>query len=113
MARTDRGVQGYGDRVGIAGWVYRGTTQPPLTPREEDLDTAKRAPEALQGLEWVVSRSGRVSLGVRRRGRYPPPLPAVGPAPLGIPQNAASGPIRARFSAIFLKVSQNAEVSPK
>ena len=43
-----------------------------------------------------------------------PPLPAVGPAPLGgTLQIAASGPIRARFDDISWKLSQNHEVSPK
>ena len=39
-----------------------------------------------------------------------------GPAPLypgPLPENAASGPITARFQDISLKVSQNREVSPK
>ena len=43
-----------------------------------------------------------------------PPLPAVGPAPLGrTSQNAASWPIRARFNVISCKVKQNGQVSPK
>ena len=89
----DSGVRvGYGDQVGTGG-VYRvGNTGSPSTVESGGL-TAKRAPEDLQGPEWVVR--------LQRAPELPrPPLPAVGPASLsrdlspGIP---ASGPIKARF----------------
>ena len=105
-----RGVlPGYGD-----GWVPgRGNTgtQPSCSGRGPR--TAKRAPEALQGLEWVV-------LGARAsvQAWYHPagPVgslrapPCTSPSLLG---NAASWPIRARLRSYSSKVSQNRVVSPK
>ena len=55
---------------GVPGWVYRGgytgvgiregNTGVLPSHRGEGLMTAKRAPETLQGSEWVVMRAGRV-----------------------------------------------------
>ena len=63
---------GYGTRVGILGGyqggLYRGSTPSHPAPREDGPMTAKRAPEAPQGLEWVVMGSGRVSWGDGGRG---------------------------------------------
>ena len=99
-----------GVRVGYGTWVGRGRGIPVAHPAcsRRVLLTAKRAPEGLQGLEWVVSRS-------RTSAAPGPPLPAVGPASLsGLAPRAipASGPITARFHYILLKVSQNGGVSP-
>ena len=101
-----------GTRVGIQVGTGEGYTgYYPHRPREEEPNPAERAPEALQGLEWVGLGSGRVSLGVRRVGGpwYHPSGP-VGPCRPSLyqgPWNPASGPIRARFHVISLKVSQN------
>ena len=98
------GVWGPGGyREGYTGYY-------PATLLEEGPDTAERAPEGLQGLEWVVSGAGRTG-----DGRYHPAGP-VGPASrpsLYLPCKAASGPIRARFKVISSKVSQNGGVSPR
>ena len=51
---------GYGDRVGVPGWLYWVL---PSHLLEEVPSTAERAPEALQGLEWVVLGAGRTGLG--------------------------------------------------
>ena len=109
MARTDRGVY----RVVRAGWVWRvgipGSTYPARRARNPANMTAERAPEVLQGLEWVVMCS--------RVGACPSTHPA-GPVRHPClpwywdPLNAASGPIRARFSLIYCKVSQKGRVSP-
>ena len=61
---------------GYTGWVQGGVI--PVHPARcsrRGLGTAKRAPEGLQGLEWVVPRA-------RTRPALRPPLPAVGPASL-------------------------------
>ena len=62
------GVPGWCGAGGVqAGWVYRGGTRVgiqgglyrvPSQLLREGSETAERAPEALQGLEWVVSEAG-------------------------------------------------------
>ena len=89
----------------------------PATLLGEGPTPAKRAPEGPQGLEWVGVGPGRTWDG---GGDGPGPTPA-GPGRSGTPsppwsrtsQNAASWPITARFEAIYCKVSQNGQVSPK
>ena len=75
--------------------------------------TAKRAPEPLQGVEWVVicSRTywGRCSM-THPAGPVGDP---AGPLPGHASALPASGPIRARFHLISYKVSQKGIVSPK
>ena len=71
--------------------------------------TAKRAPEPLQGVEWVViscsARYPRMPFG---SGRAPVPSPCS-----SAPRKPASWPIRARFNLFYVKLSQNGEVSLK
>ena len=91
----------------VLGRVIPGTTQPHCKAEHVP---AKRAPEGLQGLEWVGTCIARPS--------YPdhPLRCAPGPAPLSgylSPGKAASGPIKARFHDIYTKVSQKRGVSPK
>ena len=98
------GLGGY-SRVGNTGVYY------PAIPRlREPPQTAKRAPEALQG-------AGVGGLGWRNtlRARHPPFGPGRVPGPSLVPPraNAASQPIRARFHLIYCKVSQNSIVSPE
>ena len=105
-----------GVRVGYTGWVIReGNTGYPATVRSGG-QTAKRAQEGPQGLEWVVWLQR--PQGVRRRdGSCTHPSGPVGPAPLALPGAGPSQmpPLgqRARFHDISMKVSQNDEVSPK
>ena len=93
-------------QVGVPGWVYRvgsrvGNTGTPSQLLEEQTQTAERAPDALQGREWVVW----VQRTYRRRGRvlYHPPGPVGAvPAPpctgpLGMPPPANRGEIRPHF----------------
>ena len=42
---------------GYTGWVIQGSEHGKPTFAKGDLQTAERAPEAPQGLEWVVCRS--------------------------------------------------------
>ena len=83
----------------------------------EQAHPAKRAPEALKGLEWVgwvqrvptPSRVPAVTSPVptlRARSPFPPPAGA------GLPGTGLALK-RARFDLILLKVSQNCIVSPK
>ena len=100
---------GYGYGVwGTGGWG-RGSTHRPSTLLEEQ--TRQRSgPRNLPAGRWS-GWSGAADVQAPT-----PPLPAVGPAPLGgtLPRaNAASGPIKARFNLILLKYSQNRVVSPK
>ena len=95
---------GYGTRVG------RGRVIPGQYPAAKDVHckgilTAERAPEALQGLEWVV----RMPVPVRPHPPLQGPFPAVTGAPRA---NAASQPIRTELRSIYCKVSQNRVVSP-
>ena len=101
----------------MGGWVgeglYRCTTQ----PLREVPEPAERAPEGLQGLEWVGSGAG-IPLFGDGGGDGPGPPFGPGRSPLGPSlsrtlQIAASQPIRARFLLISRKVSQNRVVSPK
>ena len=96
------------------GWVQGGVI--PGTPpaaRGGNPDRRSRAPEALQGLEWVVRVDGRTGGAVQaptmRARSVSLQEPSLVPAPL----TAASWPIRARIDPISCKVSQNGQVSPK
>ena len=65
---------GYGDRVGTG----RGNTGYPATrarPRKAEADTAKRAPEAPVGLEWVVSAAAPTWPALPARQSPPTPDP--------------------------------------
>ena len=75
--------------------------------------TAKRAPEALQGLEWVViCCSAPVQHQDHPCGARS--VPAGPPCPgASLPENARLLANKARFHHILLKVSQNDEVSTK
>ena len=101
-------------RVGIQGGYRGSTTQP---PREEDPSPAERAPEAPVGLEWVGDGVWTRVPGCSAAGTalYHPAGPVGSPwaPPCTGPQNAASGPIGARFDLISYKVSKNGQVSPK
>ena len=107
----------------VPGWAIPGTTQ----LLGEGLQTAKRAPEAPAGCwsGWSAGPGARSpenkakygTLG-RRRGRllrppFGPGRSLAGPSLSQDPRNAASWPIRARFTVISHKVSQNGVVSPK
>ena len=64
-------------RVGVPGWVYRvgrqgGYTGVLPSHRGEVPSTAKRAPEAPWGLEWVVLGTGRAPGTVGGDGPVPP-----------------------------------------
>ena len=76
--------------------------------------TAKRAPEALQGLEWVVQgwtdvRAARSAPRTTLRARSVP----QGPSLSWDPWKCRLWANMARIDLIFLKVSQNRRVSPK
>ena len=88
-----------GIRVGIREGAIPGTTP---APREEGPDTAKRAPEALQGPEWVVSGAGRVTGGWTG---IPHPAGPVGLArqpSLGIPSECRLLANRGEINGHFL-----------
>ena len=72
---------GYGTRDGytgwVAGWVIPGPVPTQPAARKEVPRTAKRAPEGLQGLEWVVRGAGCV-----RASDPTTPDPAGPPGPL-------------------------------
>ena len=57
--------------MGIAGGYREGYTGVLPSHRGETLLTAKRAPEALEGLEWVVRRVGRAPETVGGDGHIP------------------------------------------
>ena len=103
---TGRWVYRVGIRVGIPGEYY------PAAARGSPM-YSEAGPGSPAGLEWVVHGAGRVSQGVRRRDGpwYHPAGPVAHPwAPCTRDlANAASGPIRARFRLILLKVSQTAK----
>ena len=103
-----------GTRMGYNGWVIGGVYRVPShAARGEVLMTAKRARKPCRGWSGGHEELGRPSSpGTTLRARSVPcrPLPVPG---LPSPGKAASGPIRARLRLIFLKVSQNDEVSPK
>ena len=127
-ARARRGVYSGGVRVrgacregiqgGYTGWVL-GRAIPVYYPAgccEEPTLTAKRAPEAPVGLEWVVRVGGDYGVWGRRRGRsYPhPPGPVGPPGPsLGYDLRMPPHSQRARYHLIPYKVSQNRRVSLK
>ena len=104
-----------------AGWVGGpGEYYPPSMLLEEVPGTAKRAPEHLQGAEWVVPGAGRTGEYGDGGGDGPCTTPAgPGRSPCRCPpctgtlRIAALQPIRARFQVISSKVSQNRLVSPK
>ena len=111
------GCTGWVYRVGIPGWVP-GRAIPGYypAPARKGPCTAKRAPEGLQGLEWVVH--GAWTRHPVRPGSCTHPLGPVGPLQ-GPPwyrtlprANPASWPIRARLPSFYCKVSQNRIVSP-
>ena len=103
---------------GYRGGVYRvgrGRGIPGVLPScsGRGVLTAERAPEGPQGLEWVVSTARAF-----RHPGPPTPGPLVLPGPASLSwappsSKPASGPIRARFHDISLKVSRNGHVSPK
>ena len=97
----------------VPGWAIPGTTQPARCSRGSTRYSEAGPGSPWQGLEWVVSRTGRA----RAPGTTTPgpcrTLRARFAVPGPLPENAASWPIRARFSDILLKVSQNGKVSPK
>ena len=105
-------------RVGTGGAIP--VYYPPSQLLEEVLGTAKRAPEAQHGLEWVVPRAGRTGEYLVFGGWAAPETTPAGPgrSPRCPPclrtlRNAASGPIRTRFQLNSVKYSQTDEVSPK
>ena len=99
----------------VPGWVYRvgrGRAIPGYYPASSKAEV----PDSEAG-PGSPTRSGVGGLGLQRPpgSRYHPcgarsacSLPVPGPSPL-----PASWPIRARFTSILLKVSQNDEVSPE
>ena len=92
--------------TGGRGRVIPGT-QPAAKRRTQ---TAERAPEALQGLEWVVWVCSAPCTSA--------PTPAgPGPAPAGhslvLLEQCPTRANMARFRSIFSKVRQNRQVSPK
>ena len=98
-------VAGWVSRVGIPGWVYRGAIPGyyPATPKST-LRPAKRAPEGLQGLEWVGLRVRALGTCGDGGGDGPGTTPAgpgrsspAGPPCTGTLQIAASWPYRARY----------------
>ena len=98
-------------RVGTAGWVYgvgtgRGNTGYPARLLEEVPIPAKRAPEALQGLEWVGIGAGRA------RGRISPPC-GPGRSLQALPgicsQKRLSGPIRRDLTSFTVKLVKTEE----
>ena len=103
----------------VPGWVYRvgigeGYTGVLPTDRGEALQTAERAPEGPAGAwsGWSVGLGAPAGPGTTPSG--PGRHPAGTSLYLAqLPGNAASWPIRARFGSIYLKVSQNGQVSPK
>ena len=107
---TGSGVRvGYGDRVGTGRGIP--VAQPARQGRTpvSGVLTAKRAPEALQGLEWVVSMQRPVRPHPPLRG----PVGACSPSLVLLEQTPASWPIRARCDLFYVKLSQNRVVSPK
>ena len=80
-----------GVRAGYGtGWVYRVGVQEGYTgyypaPREDSPMTAERAPEGLQGLEWVVIGLGRVSWVFGGGDGHIPTLRARSVPPVGPP----------------------------
>ena len=103
---------GYGD--GYTGWVYRGVLP---SHRARRSPTSEAGPGSLREAGVGGLGAGCVSHVVFGGGDGPSTHPA-GPVAYGLPgtgtlQIAASGPIRARFSLISCKVSQNPEVSPE
>ena len=109
------GVQRVGTRVGIQR-VGTGRAIPGYYPAARgDLHmTAERAPEALQGLEWVVIwRSGALGDGGGSQDHPTGPVGACGPSLSWDPDCRLSANRGARFRLLFYKVSQNGEVSSK
>ena len=102
---------------GYTGWVIRGYTGTTPAPRKEVPVPAKRAPEGLQGLEWVGTGAGCVSLGTVGGDGYDPPYgpgrSTPGGPPWSYPWNCPPTAKGARFDLILLKLSQNDEVSPE
>ena len=99
-----------GVREGYTGWVIRGCTTQPARFARGGHDPAKRAPEALQGLEWVGSWPD-----VQGTVRTTPPGPGrslAGPS-LSFPCKCRLWANRARIEVKTGKVSQNGKVSPK
>ena len=99
------------------GGLYRCTTHPATARQGADPVTAKRAPEAPAGLEWVVTGAGTVPFArdpVSRCARAVSPPFGPGQAPAG-PSLGYTPPRakRARFQVISWKLSKNREVSPK
>ena len=106
---------GYGAvRVGY-GWVGIPGVVPPTDHAEEptQVHPAERAPEALQGLEWVGctaranGRAGRLLVPPYGPGRSLWALPVPGPSECPPWTN------RARIDLISWNLSQNGQVSPK
>ena len=101
-----------GYQGGYTGWVPRVAIPGYYPPTAQGgPEPAERAPEGLQGLEWVGSGTGACPCSVRRWAapRYHPagPVGLTEPSLYLGPLDAASGPITARFHLIPHKVSQN------
>ena len=118
-AHTGYGQGGYSGWV--YGWVYRegytGEYYPATARGQPQVQrSGPRNPPAGR-VEWVVPGAGTRVLGCSAAGRalYHPsgPVRHPGALPVQDPQNAASGPITARFSLKYCKVSQYRGVSPK
>ena len=73
-----RGMVPGGYRGGYTGWVIRDPSTQPARFARGDPCTAKRAPEALQGLEWVVQ--GSDVQGTAAVSQVPPFGPGRSPA---------------------------------
>ena len=115
---------GSGHRVGVqAGWVpgwgmglggyqegYTGYY--PASWKAEPTDSGA-GPGRPQGLEWVVCRCSARPSSMTTHSSTPGASGARFAVMDLSPLNAASGPIRARFSHILLKVSKNPIVSSK
>ena len=102
-----------GIRVGGPGGYTGGSTTQPPGARKEVPYQRSGPRRTLQG-----SGVGGYGTGCVRAARTTTPAPLGLPGPLRCPgtsprAKAASWPIRARIEVIYLKVSQNREVSPK
>ena len=104
-------------RVGIPGWVYRGSTSPARCPGRTQKQTSEAGPGRPTG-PGVGGSAGPGALGDGGGGGISPPCgPGQSSPREAFPgiylRNAASWPIGARFTSFYCKVSQNGQVSPK
>ena len=98
-----------GYRGGYTGWVYRGSTYPASTPREEDPVPAKRARKPCRGWsggDWVWARDpGAVGPAPTLRARSGSrPLPGAGP-----PLQPPPGQYRRELTSFYRNLVKTAE----